>query len=448
MIILDRNKYSRVYTFIYEAVKSKNGYVQQDFLLPFETLKDSKAYEVAFNDLTVRQDCGSTDQAIETFDCTVSENQLNRIDHRIASSIIQTVSSSVKQNVGLSSTYRHISISIMQINAGVLTEFLNPHIEIQEVTKKLATSYLEDKSSFVRRHILPENWFSDSCKVDLEIKMDNKTLEKKFSLQVREAIKIIEEQTENNLYFNLSFIDANKMSIDKKKSVLDHSDQTIEFIGLDRNDVQDKLNRIQSKNIVLEISDSKEKLLEVISLADVEYIEISFDRKSEKNIDNVKKIVDKQIAKKTIKNSISNRMTIGLIGIEKNFAKEIINHCSNEDFVIRFINVEFESLLNGLSHEIVNFHFDRLEKKAAKILIEKLRKKNHSFILKFKSLTNHEVQRLIEIAPIKQEDIQIIKKKTLSELFMNTSMPKLELSEFSERGIEYLLEINEKGFIP
>ncbi|CAF4759998.1 unnamed protein product, partial [Rotaria sp. Silwood2] len=57
-------------------------------------------------------------------------------------------------------------------------------------------------------------------------------------------------------------------------------------------------------------------------------------------------------------------------------------------------------------------------------------------------------QRLIEIAPIKQEDIQIIKKKTLSELFMNISMPKLELSEFSERGIEYLLEINEKGFIP
>ncbi|CAF4490794.1 unnamed protein product [Rotaria sp. Silwood2] len=141
-------------------------------------------------------------------------------------------------------------------------------------------------------------------------------------------------------------------------------------------------------------------------------------------------------------------MTIGLIGIEKNFAKEIINNCSNEDFVIRFINVEFESLLNGLSHEIVNFHFDRLEKKAAKILIEKLRKKNHNFILKFKSLTNHEVQRLIEIAPIKQEDIQIIKKKTLSELFMNISMPKLELSEFSERGIEYLLEINEKGFIP
>ncbi|CAF3207896.1 unnamed protein product, partial [Rotaria sp. Silwood2] len=188
MIIPDRSKYSRVYTLIYEAVKSKNGYVQQDFLQPFESLKDSKAYEVAFNDLTVRQDCGSIDQAIETIDCAVSENQLNRIDHRIASSIIQTVSSSVKQNVVLSSTYRHISISITQINAGVLKEFLNPHIEIQEVTKQLAISYFKDKSSFFHRHILPENWFSDSCKVDLEIKTDNKTLEKKSSLQIRKKV--------------------------------------------------------------------------------------------------------------------------------------------------------------------------------------------------------------------------------------------------------------------
>ncbi|CAF4651425.1 unnamed protein product, partial [Rotaria sp. Silwood2] len=79
---------------------------------------------------------------------------------------------------------------------------------------------------------------------------------------------------------------------------------------------------------------------------------------------------------------------------------------------------------------------------------EELRKKNLNFILKFKNLTNHQVQRLVELAPIEQENIEITKKKTISDLFMNESMPKLELLEFSERGIEYLLEINEKGFIP
>ncbi|CAF1377167.1 unnamed protein product, partial [Rotaria sordida] len=89
-----------------------------------------------------------------------------------------------------------------------------------------------------------------------------------------------------------------------------------------------------------------------------------------------------------------------------------------------------------------------LKKETATTLIKELRKKNLNFILKFKNLTNHQAQRLIEIAPIEQENIQITKKKTLSELFMNESMPKLELSEFSERGIEYLLEINEKRFIP
>ncbi|CAF4075923.1 unnamed protein product [Rotaria sordida] len=366
MTILDRNKYPRVYALIYEAVTSKNGYVQQDFVESLQILKDGKTYEVAFNDLTVRQDFGTIDQAIKTIDCAVSENQSNRIEDSTA------CKTTVRQNVGLSSTSRQISISIMQINAGVWKEFLNPNIEIEEVTKELAISHLEDKSSFFHRHILPENWSPDSCKVNLEIKMNNETSEKKYGVQIRDAIKIIKQRTENNIYFNLTFIDANKMSKVLKESVLFHSDQIIEFIGLDRNGLQDKLSTINSKKIDLEIYDNKETLLEV----------------------------------------------------------------------------KFETLLSGLNHEIVNFHFDRLKKETATTLIKELRKKNLNFILKFKNLTNHQAQRLIEIAPIEQENIQITKKKTLSELFMNESMPKLELSEFSERGIEYLLEINEKRFIP
>ncbi|CAF4173221.1 unnamed protein product [Rotaria sp. Silwood2] len=448
MIRLDRNKYSRVYALIYEAVTSKNGYVQQDYVESLKSLKDRKTYEVAFNDLTVRYDCGAIDQAIKTIDFAMSESRSNRIEDSTARTTVQTIPSRIRQNVDLSSTSRHISVSIMQINAGVLKEFLNPNIEIQEVTKQLAISHLEDKSSFFHCHILPENWSPDSCRVNLEIKTDNKTLEEKNDLQVRDAIKIIKQQTDNNIYFNLCFIDANKMSTVLKKNVLFDSDQTIEFIGLDKNSIQDKLTAIKSEYIDLEIYDSKEKVLEVICLSEVKDVEIYFDAKSEKNIDTIKKIVNKQIAKKTIEESTSSRVLIGLINIGKNLAEKVIHICSNADFVIRFIKVKFETLLNGLSHEIVNFHFDRLTKKTAEILIKELRKNNLNFTLKFKNLTNDQAKRLIQFAPIEQENIQITKKKTLSELFMNESMPKLELSEFSERGIEYLLEINEKGFIP
>ncbi|CAF4506229.1 unnamed protein product [Rotaria sp. Silwood2] len=448
MKVLDRTKHSRIYTLIYEIVASKNGCVQQDFLEPLKSLKDDKTYEVAFNDLTVRHDCGNIDQAIKTIDRAVFENELNGIDKSTISAIIQTVSDSVRQNVGLNNTSRHISISIMQISAGVLKEFLKPNIEIQEVTKELAISHLEDKSSFFHRHILPEYWSPDSCKVNLEIKTDNETLKKEYGLQVRDAIKIIKQRTEDNIHFNLSFIDANKMSKVLKESVLFHTDQTIEFIGLDSNGVKDKLSTIMSNKIDLEIYDSKEILLEVIHSPKVKYVEIFFDSQSEKNIDSIKKIVDKQIAKKAIERSTSSQLTVGLLDIERNDAEEIIDICPDANFVIKFFNVQFETFLNGLTHEIVNFHFDRLEKKTATILIEELRKKNLNFILKFKNLTNHQVQRLVELAPIEQENIEITKKKTISDLFMNESMPKLELLEFSERGIEYLLEINEKGFIP
>ncbi|CAF1216401.1 unnamed protein product [Rotaria sordida] len=52
------------------------------------------------------------------------------------------------------------------------------------------------------------------------------------------------------------------------------------------------------------------------------------------------------------------------------------------------------------------------------------------------------------VRPSDQEDIQINKVKSLEELFINELRPDLELSEFFGRGIQYLLEINEKNFIP
>ncbi|CAF4803613.1 unnamed protein product, partial [Rotaria sp. Silwood1] len=56
--------------------------------------------------------------------------------------------------------------------------------------------------------------------------------------------------------------------------------------------------------------------------------------------------------------------------------------------------------------------------------------------------------RGVEMAPIKQENIEINNVKSLRELFMNDARPDLELAEYSARGIEYILQTSEKGFIP
>ena len=70
------------------------------------------------------------------------------------------------------------------------------------------------------------------------------------------------------------------------------------------------------------------------------------------------------------------------------------------------------------------------------------------FSLGFKHVKAKQVQGIIEKASLKQENIEINKVKTLSELFMDETRPVLELAEFAARGIEYLLEINEKRFVP
>ena len=66
----------------------------------------------------------------------------------------------------------------------------------------------------------------------------------------------------------------------------------------------------------------------------------------------------------------------------------------------------------------------------------------------FKHLNINQVEGIIKKAELDQENIEISKVKTLNELFMEEAKPTLELSEFAARGIEYLLEINEKRFVP
>ncbi len=142
-----------------------------------------------------------------------------------------------------------------------------------------------------------------------------------------------------------------------------------------------------------------------------------------------------------------NSTTINFIDINKSTVEKILFICSNANFNISLNRLEFKSLFKGLDNELVSIHFDTLRKEVAKTLIAQIRKEDFDFSLVFKNLTNHQAKKLIEIAPIEQENITINKVKRISKLFMNELRPKLELSEFSGRGIEYLLEISEKKFI-
>ncbi|CAF1350448.1 unnamed protein product, partial [Rotaria sordida] len=260
MEILDSNKYSKIYRLIYENVESKNGYVRQDFLQPLRSLKGDKEYEIEFNDLTAREDCGTIDQAKQTIDKAVSKDEQTAKFSKVDSSATQETSSSYGENRVLNSDYKHIGISIMQINAEVLKEFLNPNIEVREVTKELALRALKDRSSFFNHHLLPRKLFSKSPQVDLDINLDNQILEKKNDMQAKDAIKIIEQQTNDNVYFNLTFKSANEISSVLKAKVNVH-DQLMR-----------KLSRIDEETLLIEhissrhCSINKEYIKDIIAL--------------------------------------------------------------------------------------------------------------------------------------------------------------------------------------
>ncbi|CAF3327679.1 unnamed protein product, partial [Rotaria socialis] len=404
--ILDRKECSKIYVIIYENVTINNGYIRSDFSVFLKDLTNDSKYEITFNDLTVRQDSGTVDQAENIIYQAVSKHVL--------------YGAPILNNSG-----RYISVSITQINAERLKAFLNPNIEIKEATRDVALLQLKEKISFFHRHLLPENWSLDLCPVNLEIFLDNNKIEMKSNLQARDAIEILKKrQPDENIQCNLSFISANEISKVLQEKVLSHSIQTIEFIGLDGYNVKEKLRNIQSNSITLEISDSKDKLLEVLTCLDLQYVELYSYDKEKSNHRNIREVVDKITAERIIKEYEKDNTTIRLIDIPIHEIEEIIDKCPNATYNISFIRIRnFDRLLKGLNNELVNIHFDELELEPAIKLIRQIRKENLDFSLVLKKLTKGQAERLMKEAPVEQENIEINKVKSLNELFMNESRP-------------------------
>jgi hypothetical protein len=90
----------------------------------------------------------------------------------------------------------------------------------------------------------------------------------------------------------------------------------------------------------------------------------------------------------------------------------------------------------------------KLNVKLARIFIKLLRRYNFEFQLEFQRLTFKQTERIVEKANLEQEDVQVMAPKDIKDLFMKTYMPTNELEEFRARGIEYILVVNEKNFVP
>ena len=145
-------------------------------------------------------------------------------------------------------------------------------------------------------------------------------------------------------------------------------------------------------------------------------------------------------------------MLIKIDDISSSDAIIIISKLNDRQFNLSFKDLnhgQLESLFKkNVSDKQVDFIFDKLNKEDAGCFVDVLRKENYEFCLEFDKLNANQAKIIIINANLDQEKLEISKIKYLKEMFMKDSLPFNELEEFAAKGIEHLIEINEKRFIP
>ncbi|EAR95365.2 helicase carboxy-terminal domain protein (macronuclear) [Tetrahymena thermophila SB210] len=332
-------------TEIYKVAVSYNGLERNGLGEIYRELGCYDEFEVVFNDLTVREDSGTIDQAIDT----ITKAFLNS----------KPFYNIFNKGSKILDNYKNISINLTQVNAERLKLMINPDIAVKEAT-----------------------------------------------------------------------------------NVLPYSRLNIEFPRLDSINAKNKLREIKSQNVSLEITGKKDEILTAISNLNVHTVDF-FNSEN-----NITESVYLHKAKEKISHIQESIISIKLENLDSLVVNEIIDLCQNASFSIHFIAITLKESLGGLNEEQINVSFNDLGQIEAIKLISSIRKKNMDFSLVFRHLKAQQLEWIIGKASLDQENIKISKVRTLSELFMDETKPILELSEFAARGIEYLVVINEKRFIP
>jgi len=395
-----RNDAKDVVQVIRKFYDKERGDLTQEFL---QDIKIYEKFKLVFNDLTAFPDTGVQDQGIKTLSDVFKHP-----------SILDPAE------------YKDLTITLSQLPYEGLRTLFDPDIEILGATKNLALDEVKKN-------------FRKSCKVDLECVLGDQT-EKSFDLEAKDALEIIRKKQGEELRFNILLRNANETPKLLKEEVSNGAVLIVEYANLDCETAKTTLSDLNFDHLHLEVSGIKAEISNAL-LNTTGCIQLHVR-------ENETESVDVEIARKRIHKIEERRLWIKKEGLHKETAEQIINACPTASFQITFVRVEQPGTLEDLERESVNISFSKLSSAFTQKLIPILRKNFLDFTLGFENLNATQLEDVIKKASFEQEDIEITKTKKLSEMFMKNNRPNLELSEFAERGIEYMLEINEKRFIP
>jgi hypothetical protein len=309
----------------------------------------------------------------------------------------------------------------------------------------------------------------NAYKVDVEtVSNDKSKCKVQKNVEINDAIDAINEDkllNDETIRYNLKVQQANTNDINKYFSERALSKKIEVMLDkLDQKTANKLLDQLKSEHVSVEIMFKKSVILSVLrsdankelikAVAKVSFDDDSNNSKFEINVDQ-KRLIEKI-------DKLKDESTVFYIKFERILpidAKRIINCFPAESsaFNISFHLVHFSSLNKFLNEEkelldglqLSKFSFDDLNRDEAKMFIDVLRNCGTPFTLEFKKLTRDQAKRLLKKADLAQEDIEIGKTvKTLLDMYMKNAAPIAELDELNAKGIQYLIEINEKTFIP
>ena len=388
---------------------------------------NSATYYLALNHLTTREDSGTRDQAIQT---------LNNIF----------------KNTGLNeSTCTGIRLKLKQVDLDrIQSSLFNPNKEFKDLTQESVRAKIKEQRSYGNAMRI-----TNSYGADLTITSnDARKLKKEFKdRQLNELLAIVDEQPSNDttLRFEMVIKKANENAINRYFQSNDRSTKPIQLnvdlANLDDEAAKAKLKSTKAQFVNIEMVLSKVNLLKLID----ENMNLRSGSLCITEMKLFEKVSRDELLKRV--QELKTDETPCFIKFEQltvDQAHQLIDRCPKEPkvlFLVSFVDI-YDFYGSGLTEGQVNFYFDNLNNRLAQMIIPVLRADNLEFSLEFKHLTSEQVQLIVKNASMDQEQMEIRKVKKLSELYMKGAIPTMELAEFAAKGIEHILEINEKQFVP
>jgi hypothetical protein len=457
-------------------------------------------YSVTFNHLTNRYDCGDKDQAMNTIKNAfkkLSSSEYGGIQINIKQADMTRIKAALFQtdkefkDLDRSSAIAKIKeersyLNVIEFTKSFGADLIIKKVDAKDVIKTYENRQLNELLEIVENETLDKakrydikirtsKVFSDlsrdaaiekikeersylnfmrltsSYQTDLIVKSEKCTVYE--NRQLNDLLKIVENNDCNSLKYDIIIKMANE---GKMSSSSYNSEVKLNLVQsqLDQKSALEKLESVKADKCDLDFVLDQDSLSKLI----MAHKELKFGiLRSTNNQDHPSyEKIDRKRLLSQLKKSSKHKESPSYIKFDNltlDEAKKLVQKLCDDDkkvsIAIHFKDIndfhESKCLHQGQAD---SFSFDNLSQEMAEKIIPILREFNFNFTLQFKDLTVKEAKYVISHADLSQEDMKITKVKKISDMYLANSAPSLELNEFISKGMEYILEINEKQFVP